>query len=46
MTSTSRALMNFSKVYKNPSSDRFKVKKDKTLLNKFVHLDAQKVIFQ
>jgi len=38
--------MNFSKVYKNGSSDRFKVKKNKNLMmSKFAQLSAQKIVF-
>jgi len=44
--STSRALMNFSKVYKNASNERFKVKKNKSLMPRFAQLSAQKIVFQ
>lgn len=38
--------MNYSKVYKNASNDRFKVKKNKNLtIPKFAQLSAQKVVF-
>jgi hypothetical protein len=38
--------MNYSKVYRNVSQDRFKVRKEKQGLNRFVHLSAQKVVLQ
>lgn len=44
--STSRALMNFSKVYKNASIERFKVKKNTSLMPRFAQLSAQKIVFQ
>lgn len=36
--------MNYSKVYKNQSKDRFKVKIDKSLIVRFMELSAQKVV--
>jgi hypothetical protein len=44
--STSRALMNYSKVYRNSSGDRFKVKREKPYYNHFALISAQKVVFQ
>lgn len=37
--------MNFSKVFRNVSNDRFKVKKDKSLMPRVVQLSAQKIVF-
>ena len=41
--STSRALMNFSKVYRNYSGDRFKVRRDKHA-NQLSLISAQRVV--
>lgn len=41
--STSRALMNFSKVYRNNSGDRFKVRRDKHA-NQLSLISAQRVV--
>lgn len=42
--STSRALMNYSKVFRNSSGERFKVKRDKQYYNQCSMISAQKVI--
>ena len=36
--------MNYSKVFKNQSKDRFKVKTNKSLIVRFMELSAHKVI--
>lgn len=44
--STSRALMNYSRVYRNGSGDRFKVRRDKQFMNNFSLISAQRIVLQ
>ena len=36
--------MNYSKIYRNQSRDRFKVKTDKSFITRFMELTTQKVV--
>ena len=44
--STSRALMNYSKVYKRGPREQFKVRRDRSLMTRLGQVSAQKVVFQ